>query len=130
MTFEIAEVDKPMSKSGRIYTKDLWKNITEKGEKYNIYIGLDEDRGFTDICGIVDKIWINEHNIVMANATMLESNELWNNIFERVKESLIDPKRIKLFPSGYGFLNMVDDKPIVSDYKLESFTIDIEPKKE
>lgn len=128
MKFKIAKVDQPMNRSGRIYPKKLWEDISKKNETYNIYIGPKGEEGevnLTKICGIVDKIWITAHGWVMANAKMLESNAEWNLIAEMVTKDLIKKSQIKLFPSGIGFL---DENQTVFDYTLEAFDLEVEGK--
>ena len=129
MKFKIARVDVPMNRSGRCYTKKLWENISKKNETYNIYIeprGEEEEVSLTDICGIVDKIWITAHGWVMADAKMFENHYKWSLIAEMVANNVIKKSQIKLFPSGTGFL---DENQTVTDYTLEAFDLEIEDKK-
>ncbi len=128
MKFKIAKVDQPMNRSGRIYPKKLWEDIAKKNETYNIYFGSKEgdEVSLTDICGIVDKIWITAHGWVMANAKMFKNNTKWSLIAEMVTKSIIKKSQIKLFPSGIGFL---DENQTVFDYTLEAFDLEVEDKK-
>ena len=128
MKFKIAKVDVPMNRSGRVYPRKLWEDISKKNETYNIYIWSKgkEEVNLTDICGIVDKIWITTHGWVMADAKMFESHYKWSLIAEMVANNIIKKSQIKLFPSGTGFL---DENQTVSDYTLEAFNLEVEDKK-